>query len=261
MSLDQPADLVKHETRTRDAFLGGRLTLSQPGNGFRAGLDSVLLGAAVPAGTTTLLDLGAGIGAAGLVTLALGRAERAVLAEREPGALALAAENVADNGFAARARVVDVDVTASGAARRAAGLLDNDHDVVIANPPFFAAGQGTLATRADRADARHMAKGELDLWLRCAAAAASANGRCIVIYPAEGLADLLAAFERRFGAITILPLAPRPGLAANRVLVAGIKGSRGKLSLLATRFMHGETGNGFAPQFDAIFRGEHALDW
>ena len=54
MSLDQPAALVKHQTVTRDAFLGGRLTVSQPRHGFRAGLDSVLLGAAVVAGAQWL---------------------------------------------------------------------------------------------------------------------------------------------------------------------------------------------------------------
>src|SRR5690606_37469504 len=125
MSLDQPADLVKHQTPTRDAFLGGRLTLSQPRNGFRAGLDSVLLGAAVPAGGTALLDLGAGAGAAGLTALALERTDRADLAERDPAMLALARNNVDENGFSGRASVLEVDVTARADARRAAGLMDN----------------------------------------------------------------------------------------------------------------------------------------
>ncbi|ODT83364.1 MAG: hypothetical protein ABS76_03070 [Pelagibacterium sp. SCN 64-44] len=261
MSLDQPADLVKHQTRTRDAFLGGRLTLSQPRHGFRAGLDSVLLGAAVPAGTGKLLDLGAGIGTAGLVALALDRAEAAVLAEREAEVLDLARENVASNGFAGRATVLALDVTAGAAERRAAGLPDNYFDAVIANPPFFAAGQGTPAAQAGRAAARHMAAPALDLWLRCAAASTAAGGQAIVIYPAEGLAALLAAFEQRFGALAVLPLAPRPGATATRVLIRGSKGSRAPLTLLATRALHGAEGHGFAPEFDAIFRGQAVLDW
>jgi tRNA1(Val) A37 N6-methylase TrmN6 len=261
MSLDQPADLVKHQTPTRDAFLGGRLTLSQPRNGFRAGLDSVLLGAAVPEGTTKLLDLGAGTGAAGLVALALGRAETALLAERNPEALALARENIVGNSFAGRAEIVEMDVTAKGSARRAAGLLDNAYDVIIANPPFFASGQGTLAPQAGRAGARHMEAGSLDLWLRCAAASAVAGGRVIVIYPAEGLADLLNAAQQRFGAVDVLPLAPRPGAAATRILMRATKGSRAPLTLRATRFLHGEKGHGFAPEFEAIFRGAAALHW
>ena len=70
MSLDQPNAFVKHQTPTRDAFLGGRITVSQPRHGFRAGLDSVLLGAAVASGSTSLLDLGCGVGTAALVALA-----------------------------------------------------------------------------------------------------------------------------------------------------------------------------------------------
>lgn len=261
MSLDQPTEFVKQQTTTRDAFLGGRLTLSQPRDGFRAGLDSVLLGASVPAGTTRLLDLGAGVGTAGLVALALDRAEKVTLAERDEAALGLAQHNAESNGLAERVTVVAADVTAGGAVRRASGLGDNAHDVVIANPPFFAAGRGTLAPSPDRADARHMGAEALDSWARCAASCARAGGTAIFIYPAEGLTQLLAALDRRFGGLIILPLAPRPEQPASRVLVQGRKGSRSPLSLLATRNLHDVAGHGFAQPFEAIFRGEAALHW
>jgi len=132
---------------------------------------------------------------------------------------------------------------------------------VIANPPFFAAGGGTPAADAGRADARHMTPGTLDQWVRCAAASARAGGTAIFVYPAEGLAELVAAFAARFGAIVILPLCPRPQAPASRLLVRGIKGSRAPVTLLASRALHGAEGHGFAPGFDAIFRGEAALDW
>ncbi|QYO77592.1 tRNA1(Val) (adenine(37)-N6)-methyltransferase [Devosia salina] len=246
---------------TRDAFLGGRLTLSQPRNGFRAGLDSVLLGAAVPAGTGRLLDMGAGVGTAGLVALALERATGADLAERDAATLDLAARNIAENGFAGRAVALAADVEAKAVQRRAAGLADNTYDVVIANPPFFGSGQGTPAPEASRAAARHMGPEALDLWVRCAAACARAGGMAIFIYPAQGLAALLARFEPRFGAMVVLPLSPRPGEPASRILLRGTKGSRAPLTLLASRAMHGPTGNDFAPEFDAVFRGAAALDW
>jgi tRNA1(Val) A37 N6-methylase TrmN6 len=261
MSLDQPTEFVKHQTVTRDAFLGGRLTLSQPRHGFRAGMDSVLLGAAVGEDTESLLDLGAGVGTAALVAMALGRAHRADLLERDLPTADLARANLADNGLAGRGRVIAVDIGAKASDRRAAGLLDNQYDVVIANPPFFETGQGTPAPDGSRADARHMGGDALDLWMRCAAGSARANGTAIFIYPAQGLAALLAAFDQRFGAITVLPLSSRPGGEASRVLVRGTKGSRAPLRLLSTRAMHGEEGNGFAPEFDAIFRGAAVLDW
>ena len=52
---------------TEDAFLGGQLRLRQPKSGHRAGHDAMLLAAATPAHSgDRVVDLGAGVGAAGL---------------------------------------------------------------------------------------------------------------------------------------------------------------------------------------------------
>lgn len=260
MSLDHEADLVKQQTPTCDAFLGGRLQVSQPGHGFRAGLDSVLLGAAVAPAAASLLDLGAGVGAAALVALAQHPARAATLVESDAAVLALAAHNLAANGFADRARVVGCDVTAPGAERRAAGLPADHYSSVIANPPFFDPAAGT-APAAARAAARHMQPADLDLWVRAAATHAAPGGEAVFIHAAASLPALLAAFSRRFGGVTVLPLCPRPDAAATRVLVRGIKGSRAPLTLLASRILHAEAGRGFLPEFDAIFRGRDHLHW
>ena len=50
---------------THDAFLGGRLRLWQPRQGYRAGMDAVLLSASVPANKgERVLELGCGVGTA-----------------------------------------------------------------------------------------------------------------------------------------------------------------------------------------------------
>jgi tRNA1(Val) A37 N6-methylase TrmN6 len=260
MSLAHAADFVKQQTLTRDAFLGGRLNVSQPGNGFRAGLDSVLLGAAVNPRALSVLDLGAGAGTAALVALAHDDARTATLVESDPETVALATLNLDGNGFGARGHVLALDLTAKGAVRAAAGLPADHFASVIANPPFFDPGAGT-APAAARAAARHMDPDALDLWVRCAATHAAPGGEVIFIHAAASLPLLLAAFGARFGAVTILPLIPRPGEPASRVLVRGIKGSRAPLVLLASRPLHEAAGRGFRPEFDAIFRGSGRLDW
>ena len=54
-------------TTTEDRFLDGRVIVLQPTNGFRAGLDAVMLAASVPAKTgDDVLELGAGAGTASL---------------------------------------------------------------------------------------------------------------------------------------------------------------------------------------------------
>ena len=245
---------------TRDAFLGGRLAVSQPRRGFRAGLDSVLLGAAVAAGSRRLLDLGAGVGTAALVALSDRPDLQATLCEADPASAELARRNLADNGFGDRADVLGLDVAAPGSVRAAAGLAADAFTSVIANPPFFDSGSGTSPDPA-RAAARHMPLDALDTWLRAAATHAAPGGEAIVIHVAAALPALLAAFERRFGAITVLPLCPREGEAASRVLVRGIKGSRAPFSLLASRALHVDDGRAFRPEFDALFRGEGRLVW
>ncbi|QDZ09448.1 tRNA1(Val) (adenine(37)-N6)-methyltransferase [Devosia ginsengisoli] len=261
MSLDQPKAFVKHQSVTRDAFLGGRLTLSQPGRGFRAGLDSVLLGAAVAEGRKTLLDMGCGVGTAAFVAMTHNAGIAATLADRNADMAALAQTNAADNGFADRARIVIADVAGKGADRREAGLVENGYDSVIANPPFFDDSGGTLASDPGRAGARHMDAAALDLWIKTAAGVAAPGGEVIFIYPAQSLSPLLAGFVRRFGAVTILPLIPRAGESASRVLLRGIKGSRAPLTLLASRALHDAETRAFRPEFDAIFRGTARLVW
>lgn len=251
MSLDQPADFVKHQTL--DGFLGGRLTIAQPAQGFRAGMDSVLLGAAVAPASRSVLDLGAGVGTAALVALAREDQREALLVDTDVDALRLAEENIARNGFAGRARVVRLDVAAGGKPH-------GSFDTVIANPPYFAEGQGTAATTRGAA-ARQMDPVTLDAWVRTAAANTGSGGQAIFIVPAYTIAPLLAAYANRFGAITVLPLGPRPGMPANRILVRGLKNSRAPLTLLASRAFHGAEGNAFAPEFEAVFRGEAVLHW
>lgn len=260
MSLDDATDLVKQQTLTRDAFLGGRLIVSQPQAGFRAGLDSVLLGAAVDRGSSTLLDLGAGVGTAGLVALALNPALVGTLAERDPAMAGLAVANLSDNKLADRARVALLDITAPGLVRLEAGLSPDSFSSVIANPPFFDTARGNSPSPGRRA-ARHMPEADLDLWVRTAASTAAPGGEVIFIYPAEGLPPLLASFAARFGGVSVLPLVPRPEAPATRILVRGIKGSRAPTRLHASRILHDDEGRGFRPAFDAIFRGAARLDW
>jgi tRNA1(Val) A37 N6-methylase TrmN6 len=258
MSLAHGAEIVKRPEVTHDAFLGGRLTISQPAKGFRAGLDSVLLGAAVGHGVGALLDLGAGVGTAGLVALADHPALSATLVESDAATAALATGNIAANGLAGRAQVLTLDLTASGRSRAAAGLTPDRFVSVIANPPYY---EGGTSPSPRRAAARHMSAAALDAWVKTAATHAAPGGEIIFIHVADRLSALLLSFETRLGAITILPLTPREGEPAHRVLIRGIKGSRAPLTLLASRAIHTPSGRTFRADFEAIFRGTDRLHW
>lgn len=261
MCVDHTTFFVKRQNTTRDAFLGGRLFVYQPEKGFRAGSDSVLLGASVPGDAKHVLDLGAGVGTAGLVAAIWAETAEILLVERDDAVRALAEDNIAGNGFSDRVRAIPADVTASGSEREAAGIAPNGFDVVIANPPFFAKGRGTLSQDAGREAARHAAADDLGLWVRAAAAAAAARGEAILVLPTARLGEVIAAFKGRFGGIRVLPIAARPGAEAKRVLVRGRKGARAALQLLAPLVLHGPSGNEFAPEIAGILTGRTKLDW
>ena len=68
------------------------------------------------------------------------------------------------------------------------------------------------------------------------------KGQLAVIHRADRLADLLAALKGRgVGAVRILPLWPKPGRPAGRVIVLARKGSRAPLDLLRAIRRTGET--------------------
>lgn len=241
---------------TDDAFLGGALAILQMRSGYRAGLDAVMLAAAVaPVGDNALrvLDVGAGVGTAGLCVARRVPVAEVVLLEREPELVELAARNIARNRLEPRVRAVSASVGAAVADLRALGLRDESFSHVIANPPYYDVSAGTLAPDRLKAGAHAMDGDGLERWARFMARMAQPLGVALVVHRAEALPQLLQAFGQRFGALTILPLHPREGEPASRVLLRGVKGSRAPLRILRGFTLHGE-GNAFTPEAQEILR-------
>jgi tRNA1(Val) A37 N6-methylase TrmN6 len=239
---------------TRDAFFGGALWLEQPARGYRAGLDALLLAAAVPVSEerpTMVLDLGAGVGTVGLAIATRVKSARIVLLERDPALASLAHGNTIANGLGDRVRSVTADIAAPAAELERLGLAADSFDHAAANPPYFIDGDGTRATLAQRAGSRAMPVTALDDWLRAAARAVRPGGTLTMIHRVEALGALLAGLEGRFGGIAVLPLSAGRAAPATRILLNARKGSRGPLRLLAPLISHTENG-GFTPEIQAI---------
>src|SRR5256884_857378 len=98
---------------TDDAMLGGRLRLKQPKRGHRVGHDAILLAAACPARAgERVVDLGAGVGAAGLALARPGEGTEGALVEVDPLLAELAAQNAQLNGLDTRMSSIVPYVTA-----------------------------------------------------------------------------------------------------------------------------------------------------
>ena len=253
------------DVTTDDIFLGhfpaGGLKILQPRNGLRSGLDTVMLAASVEATSgMTILDAGAGVGVVGLVVARRCAGVRVTLLERERELTDLARANAQRNGLGDRTTVVCADLLHSLAMLTGSGLAPNSFDHVLANPPFYEADQVRASPHGLKAGASAFDAGDLDRWLRFLAAMAKPGGRLALVHRASALAELLDAIGTRFGALEILPLFPRHGAAASRVLVRGVKGSRGPLRLLSGLILHDAAG-GFTSEADAILRNGAPLSW
>jgi tRNA1(Val) A37 N6-methylase TrmN6 len=109
------------------------------------------------------------------------------------------------------------------------------------NPPFNDPGRHNVSPHPDRRRA-HVAGRSLGVWVRCAARLLQPRGVLTLIWRADGLAEVLEALASRFGAMTLLPVHPRPDAPAIRILVRAEKGSRLPLAMLPGLALNDETG-------------------
>lgn len=255
------AEVAAGLATTEDAFLGGRLSILQPVDGHRAGVDAVLMAAAVRSdgAAARALEAGSGTGIASLALAARLSGVDVSGVEIEPALVALARRNAERNGLAGRVRFVEADVTAPARAFASLGLAPDSFDVVMANPPFLAPGRHRSPPQALRDRAMTMPAGGLTAWLGFLARMARPRGWLTLIHRADSLAEVLAACEGRFGDLAVTPIHPRAEEPAIRVLIEGRKGSRGALTVRPGLVLHRREG-GFTPAIEAVLRGGAALD-
>jgi len=246
-----------------DQLLNSRLTLRQPAKGHKAGTDALLLAAATPRGAHHLLDAGAGVGTIGLILAQLDPSPQITLVERDEDLAKLAAENMSLNHCEHRMQVCALDLL-KPQMRRQAGLTQNQFDLIVCNPPFYAQASHRASPNPQRAFSHMMPEDEegslLAPWLRAFADLLQPSGRFVMIHRPEIIGDLITHCQGRFGALTIRPIHPRAEESAHRIVIQATKGSKAPLRLLPALILHDSKGH-FTPLAQAIHKGEGVLNW
>lgn len=225
---------------TEDAFLGGQLLLKQKRTGHRAGHDAILLAAATAARAgDRVVDLGAGIGTAGLALARRVAGIRLSLVEIDPELAQLARANAAANAIPADAIVLDVTADAQVFAEH--GLAPDSVDAVLMNPPFNDPARHRGSPDQMRHTAHVASEETLHAWVHAARRILRSNGALTLIWRADGIADVMAALSRGFGSLAILPVHGEAGKPAIRVLVRAIKGGRAPTRLLPGLMLNDES--------------------
>lgn len=240
-------------------FLGGRVKIWQPLQGYRAGVDPVLLAAAVPARAgERVLELGCGGGQA-LLCLGARIAGLSLTGVELQGDYAdLARRNGVQNNRPLE--VFEADISALPVA-----LRQRQFDHVLANPPYYRAGAHSPAEDAGRQIALGGAT-PLAAWITTAAKRLAPKGYLHMIQRADRLPEMLAACSGCLGSSEVLPLAARAGRAAELVLLRARKGGRGDFRLHAPLILHDgprhlADAESYRAEVRAILRQGDALSW
>lgn len=252
---------VNLEEITRDDFLDGQLKLYQPKKGYRAGIDAVFLAASIPAQSgETALELGAGVGVASLCLAWRVPGLRVTGVEIQPEMVRLAQENASRNNLNPRAKFVCADLSGQRRFMIEQGITPNLYDHVLANPPYYEPGSSWVSPDESKRKAHTTQTASLADWVDTACAMARPKGTVTFIHRADALPGLLHLIGTRLGAMKAFPLWPHRNADASRVLLQGVKTSRGPFTLRAGMILHeGDRRGDFTSAADALLRTGAAL--
>jgi tRNA1(Val) A37 N6-methylase TrmN6 len=204
-------------------------------------LDAVMLAAAIPAVPgENVLELGAGAGTVSLCLKARVPDVGVTGVEIDPALTELAGANAAANGFDCRFVAADIFALPPE--------LKRDFDQVFSNPPFH--GEGQVSPDTARATALSDV-GKLSGWLKLGLQRTVSGGVFTTILRADRLAEALATLPIQ--GVSVLPLWPRAGEPAKRVIVQARKASRAPFALLPGLVLHQPDG-AWTPEAQAVLR-------
>ena len=235
---------------TDGTLLGGRVRYSQPADGYRTGIEPVLLAASVPARPgQRILEGGVGAGA-GLLCLAC----------RVPGVLGVGIE--IDPAMAALART---NIEANGRSELTVETADlgawqasQTFDHAFSNPPWHEV-TSTPSPLARRRLATHEGGLTLEAWISALQRPLAPGGTLTLLVPAGHVGRALAGLHGSgFGRVVLVPLWPKAGRDAKLLLVQGCKGRRDPDRITAGLMLHDDDGR-FSPGAQALLQDAAGL--
>lgn len=237
--------------------LDKKLRLMQPDVGFRTSLDTIMLSAACPAKDGQhILDAGCGVGAAGFCVLQRLNDAKLTGVDIDQDFIDLANENKAINNFD------NDDVTFHCADIDQFRRSDKPiFDHVISNPPYLNAGEYLNSPHQKKAIAiGHTETGfSLKEWIKALHRLVKPKGSVTIIHRADHTDQIIKAFEHRFGFVEIIPLWPKAGRQAKRVIIRALKDKRGPCTLHPGLTLHNNDDT-YTKEADEVLRGRALID-
>lgn len=228
---------MNKELETMDSIGFGGMKLIQ-GNGFRYGVDAVLL-VGFTAGETggrgmkrrrapRILELGCGNGIVSLIlshkipeSTMLGMEIQTKEAER-------ARRNARINHLEERIQIRAADVASIGET-----ALPEKFNAVVTNPPYFRRGGAIPNDAPAKYIARHETSADLDDFIRAAATQLDREGEFFMVHRPDRLVDICCSMRAQGMEPKELQLVmPFPETKPNILLIHGVKGANSELRVL-----------------------------
>jgi len=226
--------LFRDDAVTEDDFLGGAVRLLQPKEGYRVSMDTVMLAASVPASPgDTVLEGGVGTGGAAICLATRVAGLKITGIEKQKSMLEFAQKNAEKNGQTEVLELLNGCVTDLSGPQ-------SQYDHVMLNPPYLSRGKGMRPPAKSKGIAHMDTNAELWDWIRFAVHYCKQKGSITVIIRADRVDEVLARMYGRVGDIMVMPLWPRFGVPAKRVIIQGRKGAHGPATILPGIALHGE---------------------
>lgn len=218
-----------------DDFLGGAVRLIQPKNGYRVSMDTVMLAASVPAHAgQTVLEGGVGSGGAALCLARRVPGVKVYGIDEQPEMIALARQNIAFNDLNDFVSVEEGTILSRDG-------TEARFDHVMVNPPYLAKGKAIRPPEQNKGLAHMDSSAKLADWIKFCIYNAKNRGTITVVYRADRMDEVIAHLHRRVGDIKIMPLWPRDGEPAKRVIIQGRKGVHSAAKMLPGLALHSKT--------------------
>jgi len=240
---------------SKDSLVGGKVKFFQPKKGYRVSIDPVFLSAAIPACKgDRILDLGSGVGAAALCLAWRVRDCKIIGIEIQNHLIELAKKNIAENKFNDRLRIFFGNIVSPPSS-----IKDHSFDHVMANPPFFRESEFVKSPHLSKNLSKVASDVEISSWVNLGIRALKDDGTITFIFRSDRLSEILKAFGRKIGNISVFPLISKKGGKTKRVIVHGRKGGHVELNRKKGIILHNQQGSFGSKAEDILRHGEQLL--
>lgn len=220
----------------------------QDNDGFKFGIDAVLLSNFAKSASGKVIDLCTGTGIIPILLCAKSRATHIDAMEIQPQMAEMAQRSVSYNNLDDKVAVKCADIN------DAFDIYGKSiYDAVTVNPPYMKIGTGLENDGDSKTIARHEVKCDLEAVIKISSGLLKPHGKMFMVHRPSRLGEIFYLMTKYKVEPKIMRLvAPSVGKEPNMVLICGIKCAKPQLTTLPTLYVYNNDGT-YTEEIDEIY--------